>query len=183
MRMIQTVMGTTSLFCMPLNQLRALILAAGTVVTAQADLAVLDAAFDSVSVTLVAFLGLLPAAHVADDVFFDIPFHEEAAPQQYTRSKNLRLADLNDVQALQMTQFSQSQLRHLYAHFGLAAVAAGVGMTIPIFTDPSGGVVPLHPHQASYRTDQHHDRGYLFCRGLQPLDIWVPLDALLDIRA
>jgi hypothetical protein len=59
-RRIQTVMVTTSLFCKSLNQLRALILAAGTVVTAQqADLAVLDAAFDSVSVILVAFLGLL----------------------------------------------------------------------------------------------------------------------------
>jgi hypothetical protein len=33
MRTIQTVMGTTSLFCMSLNQLRALILAAETVVT------------------------------------------------------------------------------------------------------------------------------------------------------
>ena len=85
--MIQTVMATTSVFCMSLNHFRALILAAGTVVTAQADLAVLDAAFDSVSVTLVAFLGLLRATHVADAVLFDIPFHEEAAPQQYTRSK------------------------------------------------------------------------------------------------
>ena len=51
MRTIQTVMATTSQFCMSLNQLRALIIAARTVVTAQADLAVLDAAFDSVSVT------------------------------------------------------------------------------------------------------------------------------------
>jgi hypothetical protein len=59
MRTIQTVMATTSLFCMSLNQLRALILAAETVVTAQADMAVLHAAFDSVSITLVAFLGLL----------------------------------------------------------------------------------------------------------------------------
>jgi len=59
MRTILTVMATKSLFCMSLNQLRTLNLAAGTVVTAQADLAVLDAAFDSVSVTLVAFLGLL----------------------------------------------------------------------------------------------------------------------------
>ncbi len=62
---------------MSLNKLRALILAAGTVVTAQADLAVLDAAFASVSVTLVAFLGLLQATHIADAVLFDIPFHEE----------------------------------------------------------------------------------------------------------
>jgi hypothetical protein len=118
---------------MSLNHFRALILAAGTVVTAQADLVVLDAAFDSVSVTLIAFLGLLQATHVADAVLFDIPFHKEAAPQQYTRSKNLRLADLNDVQALKMTHFSQSQLRHLYAHFGMAALVAGVGTTIPIF--------------------------------------------------
>jgi hypothetical protein len=44
---------------MSLNQLRALILAAGTVVTAQANLAILDVAFDSVLVTLIAFLGLL----------------------------------------------------------------------------------------------------------------------------
>ena len=43
MRTIQTVMATTSLFYMSLNQLRALILAARTVVIAQADLAVHDA--------------------------------------------------------------------------------------------------------------------------------------------
>jgi len=61
------------------------------------------AAFDSVSITLVAFLGLLRAMHVADAMLFNIPFHEEAAPQQFTRSKNLRIADLNDVQALKMT--------------------------------------------------------------------------------
>jgi len=103
MRTIQSVMAMTSLFCMSLNQLRAVILAAGTVVTAQADLAILDAAFNSVMVTLITFLGLLQTTHVADTVLFDIPFHEEAAPQQYTRSKILRLADLNDVQALQMT--------------------------------------------------------------------------------
>jgi hypothetical protein len=77
MRTIQTVMAMTSVFCMSLNHFRALILAAGTVVTAQADLAVLDAAFDSMSVTLVAFLGLLRATHVADAVLFDIPFHEK----------------------------------------------------------------------------------------------------------
>jgi hypothetical protein len=56
---LQTVMATTSLFCMSLNQLCALIFAAMTVVTAQANLAVLNAAFDSMSVTLVAFLCLL----------------------------------------------------------------------------------------------------------------------------
>ena len=74
MRTIQTVMAKTSLFCMSLNQLRTLILAAGTVVTTQADLAVLDAAFNSVSVTLIAFLGLLRAStHVDNAVLFDIP--------------------------------------------------------------------------------------------------------------
>ena len=130
---------------MSLNQLRALILAGGTVVTAQADLAFLDAAFDSVSVTLVSFLGLLRATHVADAVLFDIPFHEEAAPQQYTRTKNLRLADLNNVQALKMTHFSQSQLRRLYAHFGLTALAAGVGTTIPIFTGHT--YYRIHPEE------------------------------------
>jgi hypothetical protein len=103
---LQTVMATTSLFCMFLNQLCALILAAETVVTAQANLAVLDVAFDSVLVTLVAFLGLLQALHVADTVLFDIPFHEEAVPQQYTCSKNLWIADLNNVQALKMTEGS-----------------------------------------------------------------------------
>jgi hypothetical protein len=145
MRTIQTVMATTSSFCMSLNQLRALILAAETVVTAQADMAVLHAAFDSVSITLVAFLGLLRAMHVADAMLFDIPFHEEAAPQQFTRSKNLRIADLNDVQALKMTHFSQSQLRHLYAHFGLATLAAGVGTTIPIFTGRT--YYQIHPEE------------------------------------
>ncbi len=72
--------------------------------------------------------------HVADAVLFDIPFHKEVAPQQYTHSKNLRIADLNNVQALKMTHFSQSQLHCLYAHFGLAALVVRVGTTIPIFT-------------------------------------------------
>jgi hypothetical protein len=92
----QTVMATTSLFCMSFNQLHALILAAETVVTAQANLSVLDVAFDSVLVTLIAFLGLLQALHIPDAVLFDIPFHEEAALQQYTRSKNLRIANLDN---------------------------------------------------------------------------------------
>jgi hypothetical protein len=83
MRTIQTLIATTSLFCSSLNQLRALILAAETVVTAQADLAVLNAAFDSVSVTLVAFLGLIRAMHIADAKLYDIPLHEEAAPRQF----------------------------------------------------------------------------------------------------
>jgi hypothetical protein len=61
-----------------------------------------------VLVTLVAFLGLLQALHIANAMLFDIPFHEEATPQQYTRSKNLRIADLNNVQALKMLHFSQS---------------------------------------------------------------------------
>ena len=145
MSTIQTMISTTSLFCMFLNQLRALIFATRTVVTAQADLAVLDAAFNSVSVTLIALLGLLQSTHVADAVLFDIPFHEEAAPQQFTRSKNLRIANLNDVQALKMTHFSQSQLRHLYAHFGLAVLAAGVGTAIPIFT--SHTYYRIHPEE------------------------------------
>jgi hypothetical protein len=128
---------------MSLNQLCALILTAETVVTAQANLSILDAAFDSVPVTLVAFLGLLQALHFTDVVLFGIPFHEEAAPQQYTRSKKIRLADLNNVQALKMMHFRQSQLCHLYAP--LAVLAAGVGMRIPIFT--SHTYYQIHPEE------------------------------------
>jgi len=78
-------------------------------------------------------------------MLFDIPFHEETAPQHFTRSKNLRIADLNDVQALKMTHFSQSQLRHLYAHFGLATLAARVGTTISIFTGHT--YYQIHPEE------------------------------------
>jgi hypothetical protein len=78
---LQMLMATTSLFCMALNQLRMLILAIETVVTTHANLGVLNAAFDSVSVTLVALLGLLQAMHLTNAMLFDIPFHEEAAPQ------------------------------------------------------------------------------------------------------
>jgi len=124
---------------MSLNQLRVLILAAG------ANLAILNAAFVSVLVTLVTFLGLLQASHVTNTVLFDIPFHKEAAPQQCTRSKNLWLANLNGVQALKMTHFNQSQMRHIYAHFGLAALAAGVGTTIPIFTGHT--YYRIHPEE------------------------------------
>jgi hypothetical protein len=145
MGMLQTVMAMTSLFCMALNQLRTLILAAETVVTAQVNLVILDTAFDSVSVTLGAFLGLLQALYVANAMLFDIPFHEEAALQQYTRSKNLRIANLKDVQALKMTHLSQSQLRRLYAHFSLAALAAGAGTMIPIFTGHT--YYRIHPEE------------------------------------
>ena len=76
MRTIQTVMATTSLLCTSLNQLRALILAAGTtvVVTAQADLIwpSLTQPSTPCPVTLIAFLGLLRAAHVADAVLLYI---------------------------------------------------------------------------------------------------------------
>ena len=94
----------------------------------------LDAAFNSVPFTLVAFLGMLRASHITNTVLFDISFREEAAPQQHSCSKNLRLINLNNLQALKMWHFSQSQLSHLCAHFGLAALAVGVGTTIPIFT-------------------------------------------------
>jgi hypothetical protein len=67
-------------------------------------------------------------------MLFDIPFHKEAALQQFSRPKNLCLVNLNDVQALKMTPFNQGQLCQLYAHFGLAAFVAGVGTKIPIFT-------------------------------------------------
>jgi hypothetical protein len=58
---------------MSLNQLCALILTAETVVTAQANLSILDAAFDSMPVTLLAFLGLLQALHFTEVVLFGIP--------------------------------------------------------------------------------------------------------------
>jgi hypothetical protein len=51
-----------------------------------------------------------------------------------SRPKNLRLADLNNVQALKMTHFNQGQLCQLYAHFGLDALAEGMGTKITIFT-------------------------------------------------
>ena len=44
-----------------------------------------------------------------------------------------------------MTHFRQSQLRHLYARFDLAALAAGVGMTIPIFTGHT--YYRIHPEE------------------------------------
>jgi hypothetical protein len=44
-----------------------------------------------------------------------------------------------------MMHFSQSQLCHLYAHFGLAALAAGVGTTTPIFTGHT--YYQIHPEE------------------------------------
>ncbi len=66
-----------------------LILITKTVVTAHANLDIFDVAFDSMSVTFVAFLGQLQALHFADAMLFDIPLHEEVAPQQCTHSKRL----------------------------------------------------------------------------------------------
>ena len=63
---LHVVMGTASLFCSAMHQLLALIIAAEGVVIARADLDVLHAAFDSVTVTLVGFLGLLRALRVTN---------------------------------------------------------------------------------------------------------------------
>ncbi len=82
-------MATMSLFCASLNHLSALILVAKNVVTTQADFAILNVAFDSVLITLVAFLGLLRAAHMTNALLFDVPLHKEFAPWQFTRAKDL----------------------------------------------------------------------------------------------
>ncbi len=79
----------------------------------------LHAAFDSVTVTLVGFLGLLRALRVTDELLFDIPPDEEDAPLKYTRARNLRIDDLSDMAALKMTHFNHSQLRRLYELFDL----------------------------------------------------------------
>jgi len=44
-----------------------------------------------------------------------------------------------------MTHFTQSQLRQLYAHFGLAALAVELGTTIPIFTGHAYS--QIHPEE------------------------------------
>jgi hypothetical protein len=87
----QMLMAMASLFCMSLNQLHVLILTSKTVVTTHANLAVLDAAFDSVLVTLVTFLGLLQAMHLSNMLNIDIPLHKEATLQQFYQPKNLCL--------------------------------------------------------------------------------------------
>jgi hypothetical protein len=75
----------------------------------------------------------------------DIPFHGEAVPQQFSRPKNLHLADLKNVQALKMTHFNQGQLCQLCAHFGLAALAEGMGTKIAIFTGHT--YYQIHPEE------------------------------------
>ena len=122
-------------FCTPLIHLCALVFAAKTVVTAPHDLAVLNATYDSVSLILVAFLGLLRGMQVYDAMLFDIPLHQEILPQQYSRPMNLRLADINDVLAFKMTHFNHNQLRQLYSHIGFAGMAVEMlDNTIQIFT-------------------------------------------------
>ena len=102
-----------------MHQLLALIVAAEGMVIARADLDVLHAAFDSVTVTLVGFLGLLRALRVTDELLFDIPPDEEDAPLKYTRARNLCIDDLSDMAALKMTHFNHSQLHRLYELFDL----------------------------------------------------------------
>jgi hypothetical protein len=89
------MMMMTSFFCTTLNQLHALIVAAETVVTA--DLSILNVAFDSVSLILTGFLGLLRGMVVADAMLFDIPLHEESMPQQYSWPNNLRLENISNL--------------------------------------------------------------------------------------
>ena len=116
---LHVIMGTASLFCSAMHQLLALIVAAEGMVIAHADLDVLHAAYDSVAVTLVGFLGLLRALRVTDELLFDIPPDQEDAPLKYTRARNLRIDDLSDMAALKMTHFNHSQLRRLYELFDL----------------------------------------------------------------
>jgi hypothetical protein len=79
----------------------------------------LDAAFESIAIIPMAFLGLLHAVRIAKGLLFDIPTGQSYAPLQFLRKKGLHIDNLSDTAALKMTRFNWSQLRCLYAAFDL----------------------------------------------------------------
>jgi hypothetical protein len=83
------------------------------------DYDALHAAFKSIAIVLMAFLGLLCAVRIAEGLIFDVPTGQSDAPLQFSRKKGLRIDNLSDTAALKMTRFNWSQLHRLYAAFDL----------------------------------------------------------------
>ncbi len=78
-----------------------------------------DAAFESIALWLMAFLGLLRAVQIAKGLLFDILVGQSDAPLQFSRAKGLCIDDLSNTAVLKMTRFNWSQLGHLYTAFNL----------------------------------------------------------------
>jgi hypothetical protein len=102
-----------------MNQLLVPVIAAKSGAAVPINLSILDAAFNSVAVGLMGFLGLLCALRVANGILFDISPNKEDAPLQFSHAKNLCIDNLSNTAALKMMHFNNSQLRCLYGAFSL----------------------------------------------------------------
>ena len=116
---MQTCWAWTSLFC----ALFSLLLSIASIVENKADAwDNIDTIIDAVelcTMSTLTSLSLLQIWAEMDHHLFNIPLEQEEQPLQFTRKKNLRLADLSDPQARKMTHSYHIQLVHLYKLFNL----------------------------------------------------------------
>jgi hypothetical protein len=113
-------LATISMFVSAMTHLLALVLACEDVADGEdVDYDALNAAFESIAIVLMAFLGLLRTVRIAEGLLFDIPSGQSDAPLQFLRAKGLCIDNLSNTAALKMTRFNWSQLRCLYTAFDL----------------------------------------------------------------
>jgi hypothetical protein len=138
------------------STLLGVLLAITSTAAVNANLTAINAVIDLLSIGPVfTFETLQNVLQVFDHVLFDIPLDVAAQPLQMTLHKNLRIDDLPDPEAIQLTRFSHAQLRELYTHFGIAGLLDPGEDKLRV---PTGGFVGDTPCQ--YRVDP--EEAFLF---------------------
>lgn len=91
-------------------------------------------------------MNYLTDLHVLDTVLHDIPPEEEVLPKVFAAPRHLRIDDLSDIEARNMTRFNVDELRTLFRLFGFEQYAAQFDntpdMMIPIPTGNYRGNTP-----------------------------------------
>ena len=73
-----------------------------------------------------------------DTILYDIPFYQVILPKTFTRGKNLRIDDLSDPVAHEMTHFYTGQLKRLYKAFDFEGFVESLN-------DPTNlGMIPFY---------------------------------------
>lgn len=158
--LIQTVYASSTLFCSYSTLCLTLALVARRIAIAQHghhhNIDVIDqAVIGFVRITLTQ-LSMMDMFRDIDTILYDIPLYEAIMPKTFTCSKDLRINDLSDPAAHQMTHFFTGQLQRLYDAFDFVGFVAGLNDDttlgkIPFYTgsfrDGSPNRYLIHPEE------------------------------------
>jgi hypothetical protein len=109
---LHALIGTTIQQYVVYSTLLGILLAITSTTGVNANLTAINVVIDLLSLGPVFTLKTLQnVLQVFDHALFDIPPDEAAQPLQMTLPKNLRIEDLSDPEAIQLTRFNHTQLR------------------------------------------------------------------------